>query len=87
MSTEDTENWLASLGTTLWANWDVTDPERRRLAAEWFEDQLLSYEEWMIDNAEPTTAPNELPPPASDRDNDRFGWGPPAKGTHESGTA
>jgi hypothetical protein len=38
--------WLASLGVTLWADWDVTDPNRRRKAAEWFVeqyDQLVAF--------------------------------------------
>jgi hypothetical protein len=37
----DIEDWLASLGVTLWGDWWIDDPKRRKLAAEWFADQAM----------------------------------------------
>lgn len=37
---EQIEQWLASKNVDLWANWRISDPERRREAAEWFYKQL-----------------------------------------------
>lgn len=98
MSTADTENWLAQLGTTLWADWDVTDGEQRRKAAEWFEKQIGIYEDYLMEKYERTTAPNDDAQAIWEHDvvaafdAIRYGWKlekrrrlpPPAKGTHES---
>jgi hypothetical protein len=40
------ENWLASKQTVLLgSSWDVTNPQRRRLAAEWFRGQMIEFVE------------------------------------------
>ena len=43
---EEIRNWLDSKGTTLWANWIVTDPEQRAEAAWWFANQMGDYQQW-----------------------------------------
>lgn len=37
------EEWLESLHVDLWGDWRISDPERRKLAAEWFERQIVEY--------------------------------------------
>jgi hypothetical protein len=37
------EQWLASKGVTLWGDWDITRPDRRHQAAEWFMAQVLDF--------------------------------------------
>lgn len=32
--------WLGTLGVSLWADWYIESPDRRRLAAEWFHKQM-----------------------------------------------
>jgi hypothetical protein len=40
------ERWLLSKHATLWADWDITDPKRRRKAAEWFLKEMESFREY-----------------------------------------
>ncbi len=47
---EDIEDWLAAKPTTSWVNWDITDPKERREAAEWFYNQLASYNRFVVLN-------------------------------------
>lgn len=44
-----TEVWLRHKGVTLWGDYTITDPARRRLAAEWFVDQLTSRDKFISD--------------------------------------
>jgi hypothetical protein len=57
VTVDDIDAWLASLGVTLWADWFVNEPDRRRLAAQWFADEALKCLHWF--NAQP----KPLPPP------------------------
>jgi len=41
------EKWLMSKGTTLWADWDISQPDRRRKAAEWFAAQQADLMGWL----------------------------------------
>lgn len=34
------DSWLESKGTTLWADWDISDPGQRAKAAAWFREQM-----------------------------------------------
>ena len=43
---QEIHKWLDSKGTTLWANWIVTDPEQRAEAAWWFANQMDHYQRW-----------------------------------------
>lgn len=40
------DKWLASKGTTLWSDWDISKPSRRLLAAEWFVRQIEQCVTW-----------------------------------------
>lgn len=42
------EQYLESLPYTLWGDWDVSIPERRRLAAEWFLEQIVALAEYQF---------------------------------------
>ena len=35
-----TEKYLEQLNYTLWADWDISRPDRRKLAAEWFASEV-----------------------------------------------
>lgn len=37
------EEWLESKGVTLWADWNISDPVRRQVAADWFSQQMAQY--------------------------------------------
>lgn len=39
--------YLQSQPYVLWANWDITIPGRRKLAAEWLAEQLLALDNFM----------------------------------------
>jgi hypothetical protein len=39
MNVEEIKVWLLSKGVTLWASWDLSQPERLQEAAEWFKAQ------------------------------------------------
>ena len=39
--------WLRTKGTTLWTNWDVTEEDERREAAEWFLREMNSFEDYV----------------------------------------
>lgn len=39
--------WLRTKGTTLWTNWDVTEEDERREAAEWFLKEMTSFEDYI----------------------------------------
>lgn len=45
------EEWLASKNVDLWADWRISDPERRKLAAEWFGQQMADYLAFCAKNA------------------------------------
>lgn len=38
------EEWLDSKPHTLWADWDISRPDRRTLAAEWFTRQVREFD-------------------------------------------
>jgi hypothetical protein len=41
---ESIDTWLTTKQTVLWGStWDVTSPARRRLAAEWFHEQMAAW--------------------------------------------
>lgn len=40
------DRWLESKGVTLWADWEIIHPERRRLAAQWFLGELRALDLW-----------------------------------------
>jgi hypothetical protein len=44
---EQVEGWLLAKHVTLWSDWDVTRPQRRRLAAEWFLRENASLMAWL----------------------------------------
>lgn len=44
------DDYLASLGVTLWQSWDVTDPKRRRQAAAWFVSEVDRFDDWYREN-------------------------------------
>jgi len=41
------EQWLDTKPYTLWATWDLSQPERKRLAAEWFAKEIVDFNSWM----------------------------------------
>ena len=41
------ERYLESQPYVLWANWDITVPDRRKLAAKWLAEQLLALDRFM----------------------------------------
>lgn len=42
--------WLEAKGTTLWGDWDITDLERRKVAANWFLNQIADYQQFVNAN-------------------------------------
>jgi hypothetical protein len=44
ITTEQIEDWLVQKQITLWADWDISEPDRRALAAEWFAHQIQLLE-------------------------------------------
>lgn len=40
---EQVKAWLATIGTTLWADWHIDDEDGRTRAAQWFIKQMDSY--------------------------------------------
>lgn len=42
----EVERWLDSLGVTIWADWNVQDPDRRKGAATWFIKQVHDFLDW-----------------------------------------
>lgn len=42
--------YLASLGVTLWQNWSIDDPKRRRAAAAWFISEIERFGRWLWEN-------------------------------------
>lgn len=51
MSVDQIKAWLLSKGVTLWADWDLTQPERLQAAAEWFHSQMRECEKFTYPNA------------------------------------
>ncbi len=47
---ESVKDWLRTKGTILWANWDITDEKELDKAAEWFESELQSFEQFWMRN-------------------------------------
>lgn len=39
--------WLGTLGVSLWADWYIESPDRRRLAAEWFHKQMTDVRNYV----------------------------------------
>lgn len=50
MSVEQIKAWLLSKGVTLWASWDLSQPERLQEAAEWFKTQMNDCHKWVHTN-------------------------------------
>lgn len=46
MSVEQIKAWLLSKGVTLWASWDLSQPERLHEAAVWFKTQMYDCEKF-----------------------------------------
>lgn len=44
------EQYMDTLPYTLWATWDLSQPERKRMAAEWFVSQMKELTTWMGQN-------------------------------------
>lgn len=42
------EGWLANKGVTLWMDWDISQPERRRQAAQWFLKSRDEFDRYVI---------------------------------------
>ncbi len=51
MSVDQIKTWLLSKGVTLWASWDLSQPERLQEAAEWFKAQMYDCEKFNYPNA------------------------------------
>ena len=51
------EEWLESKGITLWADYDISDPARRRVAADWFSQQMAQYLAYCARQAKDNQAP------------------------------
>lgn len=41
--------WLGTLGVSLWADWYIESPDRRRLAAEWLQKQIVDSMAYVAD--------------------------------------
>lgn len=52
---DEVEEWLCNMHSTLWSDWDITQTARRRLAAEWFVDQMRSFSGWRTNAVGPFT--------------------------------
>lgn len=39
-TTDEIYEWLGTLGCSLWGDWYIESPDRRRLAAEWLHKQM-----------------------------------------------
>jgi hypothetical protein len=55
------ERWLEAKGVTLWADWTVTHPKSRRLAAVWFAREMESFAGFVMELDRPPADP--LPGP------------------------
>lgn len=47
----DIEQWLASKGVTLWADWYIEDPVQRHAAAEWFASSIQQFNTHRVETA------------------------------------
>jgi hypothetical protein len=43
MTVDEVERWLEAKGVTLWADWFISEPDRRKLAAEWFVSEVEDF--------------------------------------------
>jgi hypothetical protein len=43
---DEIDDWLSHLPYSKWADWDISSPDRRRLAAEWFAAQREAFESY-----------------------------------------
>lgn len=50
MSVEQIKEWLLSKGVTLWASWDLSQPERLHEAAMWFKAQSDECAKFYMDS-------------------------------------
>lgn len=46
LTVEQIETWLGSLGVTLWGTFDLSQPERKRQAAEWLKEQMDAVQQF-----------------------------------------
>lgn len=50
MTIEQIMKWLESKNVDMWANWRISDPARRRMAAEWFKAQSDECAKFYMDS-------------------------------------
>ncbi len=48
MTIEQIMKWLESKNVDMWANWRISDPERRRMAAEWLHGQMDDLSRFVV---------------------------------------
>ena len=51
MDVDQIKEWLLSKGVTLWASWDLSQPERLHEAAVWFKAQTQELEQFRAGEA------------------------------------
>lgn len=50
---DDIYEWLGTLGCSLWGDWYIESPDRRRLAAQWLCKQMTEVNDFVLEKYMP----------------------------------